>query len=246
MNAKDSLKKFGKKITPAYITKVALLTAIAFILYHFGKFNLPFMFPSFLEIQFSELPAILAGFSLGPVAGGLVIVLKCLLKFPFTSTAFVGELTDMVLGLAYVLPASIIYFRNKTRKNALIGLAAGTIIETILAVLTNRFISIPFYVEFFFHGNFDILLGICRPLYKNVTMNNFYFYYLVAAVIPFNILRLALVSFVTFLVYKRLSRALHWEIKRHKKIEELPLPESQDSIQTEDSTGSPELNQNKE
>ena len=108
MSAKDTLKKFGKKITPAYLTKVAILTAISFILYMFLKFSLPFLFPSFLDMQFSELPAILAGFSLGPFAGVLVIILKCLLKFPFTSTAFVGEITDMVLGILYVLPASIL------------------------------------------------------------------------------------------------------------------------------------------
>ena len=71
-------KKITWKISAAYVAKLALLTALAFALY-LAKFNLPFMFPSFLEVQFSELPALLAGFSMGPVAGGLVIVLKCLL-----------------------------------------------------------------------------------------------------------------------------------------------------------------------
>ena len=216
MSAKDTLKNFGKKITPAYITKLAVLTSISFILYMFAKFNLAFMFPSFLDMQFSELPAILAGFSLGPVAGVLVIILKCLLKFPFTSTAFVGELTDMVLGILYVLPASIIYYRKKTRKNAVIALIIGTLASTVGAIILNRFVSIPFYVEFFFHGNFDILIGICKPLYHSITRDNFYLIYLLAAVLPFNILRLALVSIVTFLVYKSLSKALHWEIKPRK------------------------------
>lgn len=216
MSAKDTLKNFGKKITPAYITKLAVLTGISFILYMFAKFSLPFMFPSFLDMQFSELPAILAGFSLGPVAGVLVIVLKCLLKFPFTSTAFVGEITDMVLGILYVLPASIIYYRNKNKKNAVIGLIAGTALSTLGAIVLNRFVSVPFYVEFFFHGNFEVIVNICKPLYHTVTKQNFYFYYLLAAVLPFNILRLTLVSFITFLTYKSLSKALHWEIKPRK------------------------------
>lgn len=216
MSAKDTLKEFGKKITPAYITKLAVLTGIAFILYMFAKFSLPFMFPSFLDMQFSELPAILAGFSLGPVAGVLVIILKCLLKFPFTSTAFVGEITDMVLGILYVLPASILYYRKKTRKNAVIGLIAGTALSTLGAIVLNRFVSVPFYVEFFFHGNFEVIVNICKPLYHAVTKQNFYFYYLLAAVLPFNILRLTLVSFITFLTYKSLSKALHWEIKPRK------------------------------
>lgn len=217
MSAKDTLKEFGKKITPAYITKLAVLTGISFILYFFAKFNLPFMFPSFLDMQFSELPAILAGFSLGPVAGVLVIILKCLLKFPFTGTAFVGEITDMVLGILYVLPASIIYYRKKTRKNAVIGLITGTLASTVGAIILNRFVSIPFYVQFYFGGNFDTLINVfCKPLYHSITRGNFYFYYLLAAVLPFNILRLALVSVVTFLVYKSLSKALHWEIKPRK------------------------------
>ena len=214
MSAKDTLKKFTKKITPAYLTKLAVLTAISFILYMFLKFSLPFLFPSFLDMQFSELPAILAGFSLGPVAGVLVIVFKCLLKFPFTTTAFVGEITDMVLGILYVLPASILYYYRKTKKNAILGLILGTVISTAGALLLNRFVSVPFYVEFFFGGNFDVIVGICAPLYPSMTRDTFYLYYLCAAVLPFNLLRLGLVSLVTFLVYKSLSKALHWEIKR--------------------------------
>ena len=213
MSAKDSLKRFGKIITPAYLTKVAVLTAISFILYMFLKFSLPFIFPSFLDMQFSELPAILAGFSLGPVAGVVVIVLKCLLKFPFTGTAFVGEITDIVLGILYVLPASIFYCQKKSKRNAVIGLLLGTICSTAGAILLNRFVSVPFYVEFFFGGNFDVIVGMCAPLYPSMTRDTFYLYYLTAAVLPFNLLRLGLVSVITFLVYKSLSKALHWEIK---------------------------------
>ena len=214
MSAKETLKIFTKKVTPAYLTKLAVLTAISFILYMFLKFSLPFLFPSFLDMQFSELPAILAGFSLGPVAGVLVIVFKCLLKFPFTTTAFVGEITDMVLGILYVLPASILYYYRKSKKNAIIGLIIGTVVSTAGALLLNRFVSVPFYVEFFFGGNFDVIVGICAPLYPSMTRNTFYLYYLSAAVLPFNLLRLGLVSLITFLVYKSLSKALHWEIKR--------------------------------
>lgn len=229
MRVKEFFGKARKKITPAYITKVAILSALSFILYMFAKFNLPFMFPSFLDVQFSELPAILAGFSLGPVAGTLVIVIKCLIKFPFSSTSFVGEITDMVLGILYVLPAAIIYQKNKTRKNALIGLIVGTCVSTVGAIILNRFVSVPFYVQFFFHGNFDVIVKMCSPLYPSMTKETFYLFYLSAAVLPFNILRLGLVSVVTFFVYKSLSKALHWEIKPKKKA---PVQEAEAPVES--------------
>lgn len=209
-----------KKVTTAYVAKVAMLSAVSFVLYMYAKFRLPFMFPSFLEMQFSELPAILAGFSLGPVAGSLVIIIKCLIKFPFTGTAFVGEITDMILGLVYVLPASIVYQVNKTKKGAIIGLAIGTGIATVAAILLNWGVSVPFYVKMFFGGNFDVIVNICAPLYPGISRETFYVYYLFVAVLPFNLLRLGLVSIVTFFVYKRLSNVLHWELKRKNRSEE--------------------------
>ncbi|HCU56302.1 MAG TPA: ECF transporter S component [Clostridiales bacterium] len=235
MNAKASIKRFGKMFTPAYLTKIAVLTAISFIMYMYIKIPLAFIFPSFLEFQFSELPAMLGGFALGPFAGALITVLKCVLKLPFTGTAFVGELTDMLLGLLYVCPAAIFYHYRKTRKSALFGLLIGTACSTAGAILINRFISVPFYVEFFFHGNFNIIVNIVKPLYKNVNSNNFYAIYLSAGVLPFNLLRLGVVSLLTFLMYKHLSGILHWEIKSKKQEEkpmqqELQAPSEQDEV----------------
>ena len=203
-------KKITWRLSAAVVTKVALLTALAFVLY-LAKFNLPFMFPSFLEVQFSELPALLAGFSMGPVAGGLVIVLKCLLKFPLTSTAFVGELTDMLLGLLFVLPASIMYAIKKNRRSAAIGVSVGVIAGVIAAVIINRFISVPFYTELYFGGNFEAIINTCSVIYPNANEQNFYAFYLGLGIVPFNLLRFSIIAFVTFLLYKRLSVILHWE-----------------------------------
>lgn len=209
---KATFSKFkNPKFSSAYIAKIAILTAISFILYAFGKFNLPFMFPQFLEIQISELPALLAGFSMGPVSACIVIVLKCLFKFPMTSTAYVGESTDILLGIALVLPASIIYSLHKDRKHAFIGLCVGGALFSALSVLVNRFISIPFFVQFYFDGNFQILVDMLTPLYKNMNADTFYAYYLFAGVLPFNLLRCIIVGGLTFVLYKRLSKILHWD-----------------------------------
>lgn len=215
---KATFAKFrNPKFSTAYIAKMAILTAIAFILYAFAKFNLPFMFPRFLEIQISELPALLAGFSMGPISGCLVVIIKCLLKFPLTTTAYVGEATDILLGIAFVLPASLIYYFHKDKKHALIGLCVGSACLTGLSILVNRFISIPFFVQLYFGGNFDAIVGVLKPLYKNVTIDTFYTYYLLLGVLPFNLFRCIIVSGLTFVLYKRLSKILHWDGTSMKK-----------------------------
>ena len=215
IDVKGTLKQFkNAKFTTAYIAKVAILTALSFILYAFAKFPLPFIFPEFLEIQISELPALLAGFSMGPVSACIVIILKCLFKLAMTHTGFVGELTDILLGISFVLPASIIYQLHKDKKHALIGLAVGGTILTALSLLVNRFISIPFYANLY---GFDNVVGMVAGLYKKVTIDNFYTYYLLVGVLPFNVLRCIIVSALTFVLYKRLSRILHWDGTSMKK-----------------------------
>ena len=215
VDVKGTLKQFkNARFTTAYIAKVAILTAISFILYAFAKFPLPFMFPGFLEIQISELPALLAGFSMGPVSACIVIVLKCLFKLAMSHTGNVGELTDILLGISFVLPASVIYQLHKDKKHALIGLAVGSAILTVLSLVVNRFISIPFYAKLY---GFDAVVGMVSSLYENVTVDNFYTYYLLIGVLPFNILRCIIVSGLTFVLYKRLIKILHWDGSKMKK-----------------------------
>lgn len=203
-------KKTKKHIAAAIIAKVAILTAISWILYVVVKFPLPFLFPSFLDMQISDLPALLGGFSMGPFWGCLIVVAKCLLKMPMSSTGCVGELADILMGIAFVLPASIIYKNNKSKKGAFIGLLTGMFCGVVVAVVANRFLLIPFYVEVMFAGTIDPLVNMVSSLYAKVTADNFYAYYLGLAVVPFNILRYVICGGITFAVYKSLSKILHW------------------------------------
>ena len=93
-----------------YISKIAIFSALSFILYLFPKFPLPF-FPSFLDVQFSNLPAILGGFVLGPLGGCLIVIVRCALKLllGMSTTAGVGEIADLLLGVCVVLSSSLIY-----------------------------------------------------------------------------------------------------------------------------------------
>ena len=194
-----------KFFTTKNITMTAVFTAISFVLYMFVKFPLPFLFPAFLDVQFSEMPALLAGFMMGPVWGCLVIILKCLLKMPFTSTACVGEFGDMIMGVALVLVSALIYRKFRTKKGAIIALIAGTLAETAVAVLVNGLLLIPFYAKAF---GWDAIVGMLTSLFPSVTRESIYLYYLPLSVVPFNLMRLSVCSLITFFVYKHLHRLI--------------------------------------
>ena len=188
-----------------YMTKVAIFAALSTILYLFPKFPLPF-FPSFLDIQFSNLPAILGGFALGPVGGALIVAIRTLIKLPMSSTACVGELADFLIGIATVMVTSLIYQKYKTKKGGIIALVCGIITWTGVSLLANAFILIPFYAEFFM-GEKGIagLVMLCQDVLPNVTVDNFSEVYIIYAALPFNLLLSTTVSLITFLVYKRIS-----------------------------------------
>ncbi|MBR2970713.1 MAG: tRNA (adenosine(37)-N6)-threonylcarbamoyltransferase complex ATPase subunit type 1 TsaE [Clostridia bacterium] len=195
----------SKIFTTKNITRLAIFSAFAFILYMWVKFPLPFLFPSFLDFQVSELPALLAGFMIGPIGGCVVIVIKCLLKLPFTSTAGVGELGDLLLGIAFVLVSSLIYRKHRSKKGAVISLICGSLACTAVSVVVNAFILIPFYAEAF---GMSAIVGMLSSLFPTVTEDTIMLYYLPLSVLPFNLLRCTLSSVITFLVYKRLQRLL--------------------------------------
>lgn len=186
------------------IALTAILSTLATILYMFIKFPLPMLFPSFLDFQVSNLPAIIGGFLLGPVYGSLIVIIRFLIKLPFSSTQYVGELADLIIGLAVVISSSIIYIKNKTRKGALIALTTSTVIWVITSVLLNRYVLVPFYIELVFKGDVNAFVNFCKII-PGINEQNYMQKYLVYAVLPFNLLLSISVNLITFLVYKRLS-----------------------------------------
>lgn len=229
-------KKKVAFFTAGNMAVMAILTAISYVLYMFVKFPIPFLFPSFLDMQISDLPALLGGFALGPTAGSIIIIVKCCLKMPFTGTACVGELADIIIGIANVLPASLVYKYMKNRKGAIIGLVVGTFTAVVVSLFTNWLILIPFYANNF---GMAAVVGMMQALYPDITEATVYNYYLPLAVLPFNLLRCLVCAIVTYFTYKPLSKALHWEIKKKKSVADTALPNdvqdsaSQDEQQSE-------------
>ena len=205
------------------LATTGILAAISYVLYllpHFLPiFKLPF-FPPWLDLQISDLPALLGGFAINPLSAAMIVTVKCLLKLPFTSTSCVGELADLCVGLAFVLPASFTYKKMHNKKGAIVGMLIGTVCATIVAVIANRFVLIPFYAMVYGNGNaqagMTVLVNAVSTLYKNATEDTFYNFYLWLAVVPFNLLRCFVSALVTFFVYKPLSKYLHWEVKNAK------------------------------
>ena len=194
--------KVEHKLTTKQMTLIAIMSAITVILYFFVKFNLPF-FPPWLDIQVSELPALITGFAYGPYAGCLVILIRFLVKLPQTITAGVGEFADLILGVVLVIITSLIYKKHKTIKGALVGTALGVGVCTVLACVLNWLVLIPAYIEL---AKFplDALVGMMNYIPGiTVTADNFMLVYIFIGVLPFNLLRYLIVGLLTFLLYKK-------------------------------------------
>lgn len=179
---------------------VALLTALSTILYHL-KFNLPVLFPGFLEFQFSNLPVVIGGFALGPISGVVIVVLRTLIKLPFTTTSGVGELADFIIGISVVLPSSLYYRYHKSKEGGIIALLIASLAWIASGLLSNYLITMPFYIHIY---SLDAILPMLEMI-PGVTAENYMVKYLLYAILPFNLLLSILVNIVTYITYKRIS-----------------------------------------
>ena len=184
------------------ITICAMLSGVAFVLM-FLDFPIPFLIPPFVKMDFSELPALLASFALGPIYGVGVCLVKNLLHLLITTTGGTGELCNFLLGASFVLPAGLIYRRCKSRKGALISVIVGAITMALLSIPFNYFISYPIYSKFM---PIDAILEMYRSIRPEV---NGLLECLVVFNAPFILLKGALTALLCFLVYKPLSPILH-------------------------------------
>lgn len=200
--------KETKFFSTSRIAVIALFAALSGVLYALLRIPLPF-FASWLELNFSDIPALIGTFALGPISGALIVVFKIIIKLIIsnTSTVFVGELADLLVGLAFVVPAGIIYKRRRTMKGAVISMLVGSAASIVMAMLANRLILIPFYINVM-GWNMDMLVGILSSIYPSITAENFYLFYIFASVLPFNAMRCVIACLVTLLLYKHISRVI--------------------------------------
>ncbi len=200
---KNSVAKMSKT---RYITICAMLGALAMIL-HIFDFPVAFLAPGFYKLDFSEIPVMIGAFCLGPVGGVIIELVKILLKLVVkgTTTAFVGDLANFVVGCSFVVPAAIIYHLKKTRAMAVVSLVTGTVVMTVFGSLFNAIYLLPAFSRLY-GMPLDAIVGMGTAINKGITSVSTLVLFAVA---PLNLLKGVLISVPTMLLYKRISRVLH-------------------------------------
>ena len=180
-----------------YIAFTAIFAALSTALM-FLSFGVPFM-PSFLKLDFSEVPALMAAYSLGPVSGVIVCLVKNLINMTATTTGCVGELSNFLLGCMLVVPAGMIYKYKRNRIGALVGALVGSVIMGLGSLLTNYYIVYPVYYNFL---PYEAILGMYQALYPKV---NDLWDCLLVFNLPFTVMKGLLCAVITFVIYKPVS-----------------------------------------
>jgi len=203
INTPDKSKKTKGMSKTNYLTKTAIMGVMAFVIMTV-EFPLP-MFAPFLKIDFSDVPALLAGFALGPSAGIMVEVIKNFLHAFRTQTAFIGECANLVTGILLVAPAAWIYSKEKTKTNAVKGLVAGTIIMALGMSFVNYYVVVPLYQKLLNIPTTAIVAMGSQINPRIVDLRTLVVY----SILPFNVVKGIMVTIVTVLIYKKLSPILH-------------------------------------
>ncbi|WIV12006.1 ECF transporter S component [Proteiniborus sp. MB09-C3] len=194
-----------EKMSTRTMVKTAVLSVLAFLIMYF---EVPLWFtPPFLKVDLSDIPALIGAFSLGPVAGVVIELLKNILNVAIegTTTGAVGELANFFVGSIFVFVAGIIYQNKKSFKSAILGMVAATIAMTVAVSVLNYYFLIPFYAKLF---------GVSVDQYVEMgaQVNRFvtdYKSFILYGIVPFNLLKGIMISVITIPLYKRVSPILH-------------------------------------
>lgn len=205
---KYSQRKQGVKmkiLTTRKIAMMGMFSAISGVLM-LVEVPLVFLAPEFYGLDLSELPVLICGFAFGPVAGVITEFVKIMIKLLFkpTSTAFVGELANFVVGCSLILPATIIYRLKKSKKMAVVGCMTGTACITVVGTVFNAVYLLPKFAALF-GMPLDSIIAMGHEINGNI---NSITSFVIFAVAPMNLIKGTLVSVITMLIYKKVSPVL--------------------------------------
>ena len=202
---KNGIKFSSDKTKINKLVIMAMFSAVAAVLMYV-EFPITFIAPAFYEMDLSEVPVMIGSFMLGPCAGVIMEAVMVLLKLVLkgTSTAFVGDFANFILGCALVVPASVLYHTKKTKKRAVIGLVTGGIVLIVSGVFLNALYLLPKYSQLYGMPveTFINMGAAINPAISNI------FTFVILAVAPFNLIKATVVGVITMLLYKYLSRLI--------------------------------------
>lgn len=200
----ENISRQERVLSTSNMVKMAIFAAMAGVLMLF-KFPIPIA-PAFMTVDFGDVATLMSGFVLGPVSGVITVFLKIMLNLILngTTTAYVGEVSNFIVGSIFVFISSYIYNKYKTKKSALIGLTFGIIAMTMVATLSNYFVIFPLYAKALGMGSVDAFVNTM----PNAGYINTYLDLILFAVVPFNLVKGTLNALVTFLTYKRVSKVM--------------------------------------
>ena len=192
------------RINTRKIAMTAVMAAVATVLM-FISFKLPFM-PSFISLDFSELPALIASFTLGPLSGVAVCFVKNLVNLTQSMTGGVGELSNFIIGSAFVLPAGLIYKKHRNLAGAAIGSVLGALFMAVLGLFSNYFIVYPIYTNLM---PMEAIMGMYQAI--NPSVENLW-QALIVFNLPFTFCKGLISAVVTLLVYKKLEPVINGKV----------------------------------
>lgn len=185
------------------LTQIAMLGAVAGILMNL-EFPLPFLAPSFYQLDFSEIPALIGAFAMGPAAGILVELVKILIHLVTrgTMTAGVGDVANFLMGCAFIVPAGILYrfHKKKSRRHAVLGMTVGVVSTTLVSCFLNAFVLLPMYGKAF---GMPVQAFIDMGAQVHASVTNL-LGFVVLIIVPFNLFKYTLTAVIVFFIYKRI------------------------------------------
>lgn len=188
-----------------YIARIAILSAIAAVLMLL-EFPLPFVAPDFYKLDFSEVPVLIGGFLMGPLAGCLIELVKVLLNFIIngTVTAGVGEFANLIVGCAFVCPVAWVYKKSTGTKGMVVGLIVGVVSLVVVSALMNYYLLLPAYSKAF-GMPLEAFVQIGNAVNSSIVdLRGF----ILLAVVPFNCIKGILMSIISGILYARIGKAL--------------------------------------
>lgn len=188
------------KFSTKKITVIGFFSALSYILM---LLHFPFKYLGFLELEFSDIPSIVAALAYGPAAGVLIELIKNLIKaITASTTSGVGELANFVVSICYIIPLGIL-FKKSFKGKTFLAFVLGCLGFTAAGIVINYFVTVPLYARVF--GGMDVVIGVTQ---KTVPAISSLRDIVILGITPFNIFKAIVISIVGWYCYKLLKRII--------------------------------------